>query len=294
MLINFRVKLESDDTVTSNDSAVTAEEATDSTLFTPQQCKLYEQRFQEGYDLCDPEYEAWIKIYHPVDVNSEPCDSSLKSESITSARSSFKACSSKSTPSEASSILSDLLVLPEPKTSKKRRQKKAINNQAVCITNIEVLEKMKFEEAAKIEEQKLKEEKKLERARKKVEREEKKKKKLLEREEMRREREEKRRNKELERMRKQDLKMKGNEGHEPRLTKSRGKQLHDLMETLRIESSASDDDSAICPKCGLVYPDDGGFWICCDVCNSWYNIECTGIKSKKQVPDIYCCEKCNV
>jgi len=37
-----------------------------SPLFSSEQVALYEQRYQEEYDLLDdPSYVAWIKIYHP-------------------------------------------------------------------------------------------------------------------------------------------------------------------------------------------------------------------------------------
>ena len=59
---------------------------------------------------------------------------------------------------------------------------------------------------------------------------------------------------------------------------------------------SSDDDSSeaentICPKCGLVYADSQGLWICCDGCNQWFDIECTNIK-KRKVPELYYCEDC--
>ena len=38
--------------------------------------------------------------------------------------------------------------------------------------------------------------------------------------------------------------------------------------------------------CGLIYPDEGGFWIGCDGCNDWFDLKVyTNIKSKKHVPD---------
>ena len=42
-------------------------------LFTTEQERLYEHRFQEGYDVKDPSYEAWVRINHPGDANSECC-----------------------------------------------------------------------------------------------------------------------------------------------------------------------------------------------------------------------------
>ena len=45
-----------------------SEAITDSILFTAEQQQLYERRFQEGYDLRHPEYEAWLKVTHPIDA----------------------------------------------------------------------------------------------------------------------------------------------------------------------------------------------------------------------------------
>ena len=137
----------------------------DDLLFTPEQERLYEQCFQEGYDLKDPNYEAWVRINHPSDANSECCYSnslSVESQSATLS-SSVKA-------SDYSAVLSELLVLPKPKeTVEKRKCKEALNKSAVCITDIEVLEKIKSQEAAKVAEQQAKEARRLEREKKKVE-----------------------------------------------------------------------------------------------------------------------------
>ena len=29
-----------------------------------------------------------------------------------------------------------------------------------------------------------------------------------------------------------------------------------------------DEDSAICPMCGVVYQDEGDVWVCCDTCDT--------------------------
>jgi len=78
-----------------------SEAATDCTLFTAEQQQLYyEQCFQEGYDLKDPEYEAWLKIICPIDAGSETrSDTSFVSNSTSSG----KRCSPSSHPVEASS-----------------------------------------------------------------------------------------------------------------------------------------------------------------------------------------------
>ena len=55
------------------------------------------------------------------------------------------------------------MVLPQPKqTTRKRR--KALNSKAICITDSEVLDELKAQEAAKLEGELKKERKKLERS----------------------------------------------------------------------------------------------------------------------------------
>ena len=44
----------------SSDSPVAGNE-----LFTPEEEVLYKRRYDEGYDLADPGYMAWLKINHP-------------------------------------------------------------------------------------------------------------------------------------------------------------------------------------------------------------------------------------
>ena len=78
-------------------------------LFTTEQERLYERRFQEGYDVKDPSYEAWVRINHPGDANSECCNSfSVQSQ---------ETLSSPKTSESSSAVLSDVLVLPKPKES---------------------------------------------------------------------------------------------------------------------------------------------------------------------------------
>lgn len=59
-----------------------------------------------------------------------------------------------------------------------------------------------------------------------------------------------------------------------------------------LELSSKDD--AVCPKCGKNYTDDesDGPWICCDRCNSWFDLKCTNFGSKRSTSDAYFCEKC--
>ena len=53
-----------------------------------------------------------------------------------------------------------------------------------------------------------------------------------------------------------------------------------------------DEDSAICPKCGFVYPNKGDVWVCCDSCEAWYDLKCTGYARQEDIPDLYYCFKC--
>ena len=61
------------------------------------------------------------------------------------------------------------------------------------------------------------------------------------------------------------------------------------MQLSSVESSEEDD--TVCPKCGLVYADIGGLWVCCDGCDRWFDLKCTNIK-KKKVPEFYYCDDC--
>ena len=70
----------------------------DNELFTREQQSFYKHRFEEGYDLPDPDYLAWMKIAHP-EVTTPPC-----SDSKSSVRSSSKVTTS----STDSNVLSEL------------------------------------------------------------------------------------------------------------------------------------------------------------------------------------------
>jgi len=122
-----------------------------------------------------------------------------------------------------------------------------------------VLDELKAQETAKLEEKEEKE-------RKKLEREEKRKQKQME---VEKKRNAKKKEKEQPRTR---------QWSRPRLAK--GRKLEEILQDMTIDSdhensqSDEDEDRAICPKCGLIYPDDG-FWICFDGCNDWFDIRCT-------------------
>jgi hypothetical protein len=194
-------------------SLSSSEKSPEACLFSPEQQTLYEQRYREGYDVPDDEYESWLRIMHPNDTNSAICSS----HSSACKSSSFKTLSSSVSP-----ILQEMLVLPQPKNSTGRK-KKALNSKAVCITDSEVLDELKAKEEEKMEKQK-----------KKSEREEQRKAKALETARRKAEAEQKRKTKESERKKRDeekitlqtrrrrgmgDMKMKGKEGKQNRKSK---------------------------------------------------------------------------
>ena len=125
-----------------------------SPLFTKEK-ELFQKRYEENYDIRDPEYVAWLKIHHPdVDV-SPPETLSLSSAKQGSVNLSY--------------VLSDIFVLLEAKVLKKKRRERA---HAKCLTDDSVLKEMK----SKVKE--------------KEEKEEEKRAKVLEREEKRRQKQE--------------------------------------------------------------------------------------------------------
>ena len=127
---------------------------------------MYEKRYEEGYDLdTDPDYVAWLNINYPSSasskspsVNLSTGNSSVPSLSLTA---SFKSiCNSTKycfIKCYFLRVLDELLVLPEPQRPKtSRRKKQAINSKAVCITDDEVLDDTKKNEAEKAEVEALK------------------------------------------------------------------------------------------------------------------------------------------
>ena len=103
--------------------------------FSTEKIELFQKRYAEGYDLDDPEYKVWLKLYHTKSVTSSGCRRNSPSSS------------------EASPILSEILTLPKPP----ERKKKGTHRQAaVCITEDDVLEEMRKRQAEKSKKAELK------------------------------------------------------------------------------------------------------------------------------------------
>ena len=50
---------------------------------------------------------------------------------------------------------------------------------------------------------------------------------------------------------------------------------------LTSDGSSSEAEDTVCLKCGLVYADSDGLWVCCDGCNQWFDLNCTNITGRK-------------
>ena len=164
--------------------------------FSPEQIAGFEVQYAEDYDVQDVTYLAWKSIYHPSPEsvsNAATSTSASITSSVSVSASVITTPSLKSLPS-SEEVLNELLVLPQPKTG---RRKKAINDKAKEITGATVLQEMKEKEQAAAAAQKMKEEKKLERERKARETQEEKERKKLEREERQKEKEQKRNRRKL-------------------------------------------------------------------------------------------------
>ena len=134
---------------------------------------MYEKRYQEGYDVPDPEYEAWLKITHPIETSSVAvCRSTTPAGACftetSSASSAFKSTGSAGSSnsvlsgSKCSDILEEFLVLPKPKPTTTRKTKKGLNSKTICITEDKVLKELKEREAERLAKQEEKERKRLE------------------------------------------------------------------------------------------------------------------------------------
>ena len=289
-------------------------------LFSPEKEALYRKRYEEHYDIHDPSYVAWLKINHPeaeVSESLSETSSSLVSGNHVSHSSKYgcesihSSTNSSKSKTSSSDVLSDILVLPRPITRAKSRGKPALNSKrTVCITDDEILEELKLKEFEKAEAEKKKEAKQLERVQKRKVRELK----QLESEQKRERGDKQLQKKENEekqlvrdQIREEQNGRKGEkkkeieakeESKKTEKEKEAGnvKVLSLVHKVTEIQLSDNDDSSeseedTVCPKCGRMYSDSGGLWVCCDGCNQWFHLKCTNIK-KRNIPDFYYCENC--
>ena len=108
----------------------------------------------------DPGYIASLKINHPeLNTSGSVTLSDTSSEKLSLTSSSNKALESD--------ILSEVLVLPEPRKAGRR----GVNSKAVCVTELEFIGDIKSKEEKKKADEELKFERKKERESKRAERE---------------------------------------------------------------------------------------------------------------------------
>ena len=207
--------------------------------FTPEQCKLYEMRFSEGYDLPDADYMAWLLINHP-DTLSDSAPDSLVTH--------LSALSFKSDPlSSISDPLSEVLSLPKPSDmTKKQRKKPGLNRLAVTITDEDVLIKIKEKQEEKIR-------KEAEKERKKLARDEK-----------------------SQGQKKSREKGKNHSRHQQAI---QHQEFHFSATEVSDEELVNEDgDDGECHGCNIRFKDDSSKWLCCDSCDYSYCFKCTGLK----------------
>ena len=127
-------------------------------LFPPEE-RCFQKRFEEGYDVQDEEYIAWVRINNPEWCLSVDSSSSV---SATSDGNHVKASSSPGSV-EQNDVLNDILVHPKPKETSCRKRKAGINQKSVCLTDDDVLSK--DDEREKVERKRMHEEKRAEKER---------------------------------------------------------------------------------------------------------------------------------
>ena len=66
------------------------------------------------------------------------------------------------------------------------------------------------------------------------------------------------------------------------------------METHQLKDKEPEDDNVSCPRCSLVYSSSGDdmLWICCDNCERWFDFKCSGLRSRRRIPEKYTCGDC--
>ena len=67
--------------------------------------------------------------------------------------------------------------------------------------------------------------------------------------------------------------------------------VEDLLAGIHDTAEESSEEDTMCPNCGLMYSADDGILICCDGCDSWYDLKCTNIRGRN-IPDTFYCKNC--
>ena len=83
---------------------------------------LHQKHYEEGYDIYDEKYASWLRTNHPDAI--PPKAPSGPASSFIPTDSSSNGLPSTAAKSEASSSLSEILALPEPKARVGKQRKK--------------------------------------------------------------------------------------------------------------------------------------------------------------------------
>ena len=173
--------------------------------------------------------------------------------------------------------------------------RQAINSKARCVTDDQTLDELRAKEQKKVEREDEKEQRRLERERKKEKREKEKEARKMERERKKEEREKEKEARKQKKGRTTKRKV------ETRSQKSGGQDLVELLPDLSlsvdispsVSPTKSDIESeAECPRCGLMYGEDDSMWIQCDNCGLWWDLECSGLGDRENIPNTFICGNC--
>ena len=275
-------------------------------MMKPETIKVYEERYEEGYDMEGDElYEMWSKMKQ-LTISESP--TSLEKEIV----------SSLPVPQQKiSSSLDEVLTYPNPPL-KTQKSKAAMPKH---VSGEQVIAYLEEKKEAKQREEEEKEKRKQEREKKRLEREEEKKRKLLERERKKEQKKQAQQDKQS-RVRKQahDVRKQSQEqdqnqrrgqgrgqGSAQARDQGRGRgrgqgrgRSQELDQGMRSqedhkklsESSEPDEDPSdehqsysssdssegyCCPMCGLP---TRLLWVACDSCDRWFHVQCTDIDSE--------------
>ena len=120
--------------------------------FSQEQEDDFKQKLEEGYNVYNPPYIQWLKLYHP--------------DALTALYPSF--VSPDTSPTTSDTVLREILQLPKPVPRPKSNRRPALNAKATCITEMEVMSQLKANEQRKVDLAKEKELKQLEREKKAI------------------------------------------------------------------------------------------------------------------------------
>ena len=70
------------------------------------------------------------------------------------------------------------------------------------------------------------------------------------------------------------------------------KSVQDLAGDLDQLTVTHDESDGECPNCGKLFSEER-FWVSCDLCQQWFDIECQRL-SRNNLPEKFFCNQCSV